>query len=81
MPNYTFNQEIFEQANKEPVLLTLNADKSHVLMSFEIYQQLINHLQELEDLKWGKMAIEALNKYDLVGEDEFIKTLEELANG
>jgi PHD/YefM family antitoxin component YafN of YafNO toxin-antitoxin module len=41
MQNYTLNQEIVDKSNQKPVLLTFNSDQSHVLMSVEIYQQLI----------------------------------------
>ncbi|WP_035823728.1 type II toxin-antitoxin system Phd/YefM family antitoxin, partial [Crocosphaera watsonii] len=65
----------------EPVLITKQKRPSHVILSAEAYEQLVNRLEELEDLNWGKIAENALNKSSMVGSEEFVTTLEKLANG
>lgn len=47
-------EEIFEQASLELVVLTTRSQPSHVIMSFDTYQHLIERLTELEDIAWVK---------------------------
>ncbi|MGL5077261.1 MAG: type II toxin-antitoxin system Phd/YefM family antitoxin, partial [Waterburya sp.] len=54
--------EVFDKATVEPVLVTKQQRPSHVIMSVEVYEQLITRLRELEDNNLGKMAQEALSK-------------------
>lgn len=87
MKSYTLTQtrnqhgEVFDQATVEPVLITKQERPSHVILSAQAYQQLVSRLEELEDLKWGKMAENTLNKSSMVGSEEFIVNLERIANG
>jgi prevent-host-death family protein len=87
MQTYTLSEarnrhgEVFDQAAVEPVLLTKQSRPSHVLMSAESYQQLIDRLTQLEDMLLGQTAEEARNKSQMVGTQTFVKTLKELANG
>ncbi len=69
------------RAAVEPILLTKQSRPSHVLMSAESYQQLIDRLAELEDMLLGHAAKEALNQSQMVGSETFVQTLQELANG
>ncbi|MEA5467450.1 hypothetical protein [Spirulina sp. 06S082] len=87
MQNYTLKEaksrqeEIFNKAKDEPISLSEKSYPSHVIMSFQAYQELINRIGELEDLVWGKQAIDALKESKFIGEDKFKKSLQELANG
>ena len=86
MEIYTFadfqkrQEEVFDRAAKSPVLLTERSRPSHVIMSAETYQQLIEQFAELEDAIWGKAAELALKNYQMVGAQKFTKTLTKLAN-
>jgi len=86
MQTYTLSEarnrhgEVFDQAAVEPVLLTKQSRPSHVLMSVESYQQLIDRLTQLEDILLGQTAEEARNQSQMVGTENFVKTLKELAN-
>ena len=75
------NKDIFDLAKVEPVLLTEQTEPSHVIMSVEAYQKLIQRLAELEDLVWGKAAEAAIEQSHKVGVEKFVSTLEQLANG
>lgn len=87
MQSYTLSEarnrhgEVFDQAAVEPVLLTKQSRPSHVLMSAESYQQLIDRLTQLEDMLLGQTAEAARNQSQMVGTETFVKTLKELANG
>ena len=87
MKSYTLTQtrnqhgEVFDKATIEPVLITKQKRPSHVILSAEAYQQLVNRLEDLEDLNIGKAAEVALNRSSMVGSEEFTATLEKLANG
>ena len=87
MKSYTLTQtrnqhgEVFDKATVEPVLVTKQKRPSHVILSAEVYQKLINRLEELEDLYLGKTAQSALTQSKMVGSEEFTATLEKLANG
>ena len=87
MQTYTLSEarnrhgEVFDQAAVEPVLLTKQSRPSHVLMSAESYQQLIDRLTQLEDMLLGQTAEAARNQSQMVGTETFVKTLKELANG
>jgi prevent-host-death family protein len=87
MQSYTLTEarnrhgQVFDQAAVEPVLLTKQSRPSHVLMSAESYQQLVDRLAELEDMLLGKAAEEALNQSQMVGSETFVETLKDLANG
>ncbi len=52
-----------------------------MILSAQTYQQLIDRLEELEDLNLGKTIQTALTKSSMVGSEEFIATLEKIANG
>lgn len=75
------HEEIFRRASDEPILLSEKSHPSHVILSFQTYQDLINRLDELEDLVWGKQATESVKRSQFVGEDKFVQSLQELANG
>jgi len=74
-------EEVFDQAAVEPVLLTKQSRPSHVIMSFDMYKQLMEKLTELEDLALGKAAEVALSQSPMVGTESFVKKLTQLANG
>ena len=73
--------EVFDNAQIEPVLITKQKRPSHVIVSAQTYQKLIERLEELEDLHFGKTAEIALTRSKMVGSDEFTATLEQIANG
>ncbi|NER22564.1 MAG: type II toxin-antitoxin system Phd/YefM family antitoxin [Symploca sp. SIO1C2] len=73
--------EVFNKATTEPVLLTNQSLPSHVLMSVDTYQNLIERLQKLEEEVLGKAVEAALNQSQMVGVETFTSTLEGLANG
>jgi prevent-host-death family protein len=87
MKVYTLTQtrnqhgEVFDKATVEPVLVTKQQRPSHVILSADTYQQLINRLEELEDLNLGSSAQTALTQSSMVGSEEFTTILEKLANG
>ncbi|WP_298904186.1 type II toxin-antitoxin system Phd/YefM family antitoxin [uncultured Nostoc sp.] len=73
--------EVFDKAATEPVLLTKQSRPSHVIISAESYQKLINRLEELEDMVFGQAAEVALNQSKMIGTETFTSALEHLANG
>ncbi|MBW4624213.1 MAG: type II toxin-antitoxin system Phd/YefM family antitoxin [Brasilonema octagenarum HA4186-MV1] len=73
--------EVFDKATVEPVLLTKQSRPSHVIMSAESYDQLINRLTELEDMLLGQAAKTALSQSKMVGTETFTSALERLADG
>ncbi|MCM0592586.1 MAG: type II toxin-antitoxin system Phd/YefM family antitoxin [Gloeotrichia echinulata IR180] len=73
--------EVFDKAAIEPVLLTKQSRPSHVIISAESYQKLINRLQELEDMLFGQAAEAALSQSQMVGTEAFTSALEQFANG
>lgn len=87
MKSYTLTQtrnqhgEVFDKATAEPVLVTKQKRPSHVILSAEAYQKLVDRLEELEDLNLGSLAETALTQSKMVGSEEFTATLEKLANG
>ena len=86
MKTYTLTQtrnqhgEVFDKATVEPVLITTQKQPSHVILSAEAYQQLINRLEELENLNLGQAAETALASSSILGSEEFTTPLEKLAN-
>ena len=72
---------VFNRAAVEPVLLTDKSQPSHVIMSSDAYQRLIERLMELEDMLLGSSAKSALNQSQMVGTKTFVETLKQLANG
>lgn len=86
MKSYTLTQtrnqhgEVFDKATVEPVLVTKQKRPSHVILSAEAYQKLVDRLEELEDLNLGSSAETALTQSKMVGSQEFTATLEKLAN-
>ena len=72
---------VFNRAAVEPVLLTDKSQPSHVIMSADTYQRLIERLMELEDTLLGKAAKSALSQSQMVGTQTFLETLKQLANG
>ena len=87
MKSYTLTQtrnqhgEVFDKATVEPVLVTKQKRPSHVILSAEVYQKMVDRLEELEDLYLGQTAQSALTQSKMVGSEEFTATLEKLANG
>jgi prevent-host-death family protein len=87
MKSYTLTQtrnqhgEVFDKATVEPVLVTKQKRPSHVILSAEAYQKLVDRLEELEDSNLGSLAETALTQSKMVGSEEFTATLEKLANG
>jgi prevent-host-death family protein len=73
--------EVFDKAAIEPVLLTKQSRPSHVIISVESYQKLINRLEELEDMVFAQAAEVALSQSKMVGTETFTSALEHLANG
>ncbi|MEH1937284.1 MAG: type II toxin-antitoxin system Phd/YefM family antitoxin [Nostoc sp.] len=73
--------EVFDKAATEPVLLTKQSRPSHVIISAESYQKLINRLEELENMVFGQAAEVALSQSKMIGTDAFTSALEHLANG
>ena len=73
--------EVFDKAAIEPVLLTKQSRPSHVIISADSYQKLINRLQELEDMQLVQNAETALSQSKMVGTEAFTSALEYLANG
>lgn len=73
--------EVFDKAATEPVLLTKQSRPSHVIISAESYQKLINRLEELEDMVFGQAAEVALSQSKMIGIEAFTSALEHLANG
>ncbi len=72
---------VFNRAAVEPVLLTDKSQPSHVIMSSDAYQRLIERLMELEDMLLGSSAKSALSQSQMVGTKTFVETLKQLANG
>lgn len=73
--------EVFDTAAIEPVLLTKQSRPSHVIMSADTYQRLIDRLTQLEDMVLGQAAEAALSHEKMVGVETFTSTLKRLANG
>ncbi|MEH2174360.1 MAG: type II toxin-antitoxin system Phd/YefM family antitoxin [Nostoc sp.] len=73
--------EVFDKAATEPVLLTKQSRPSHVIISAESYQKLINRLEELEDMVFGQAAEVALSQSNMIGTEAFTSALKHLANG
>ncbi|MEH2244978.1 type II toxin-antitoxin system Phd/YefM family antitoxin [Nostoc sp.] len=73
--------EVFDKAATEPVLLTKQSRPSHVIISAESYQKLINRLEELEDMVFGQAAEVALSQSQMIGAEAFTSALEHLDNG
>ena len=73
--------EVFDKAATEPVLLTKQSRPSHVIISAESYQKLINRLEELEDMVFGQSAEVALSQSKMIATETFTSALEHLANG
>lgn len=86
MNTYTLTQtrnkhgEVFDKAQVEPVLITKQKRPSHVILSAQAYQKLIDRLEELEDLHLGQTADKARSESELVGSEAFTAALEKLAN-
>ncbi|MBD2525789.1 type II toxin-antitoxin system Phd/YefM family antitoxin [Nostoc sp. FACHB-133] len=73
--------EVFDKAATEPVLLTKQSRPSHVIISADSYQKLMNRLEELEDMVFGQAAEVALSQSKMIGTEVFTSALEHLANG
>jgi prevent-host-death family protein len=73
--------EVFDQAITEPVMLTKQSRPSHVILSAQAYEQLIDRLSELEDTVWGQAAQSQLQQSQMLGSDHFVSELERLVNG
>ncbi len=75
------HNEVFSKANDEPVLLTERSQPTHVIMSADTYQKLLERIEELEDSVLGEAAKKAQDNYKMVGVENFTSTLERMANG
>ena len=73
--------EVFDRAVVEPVLLTKQSRPSHVILSAQAYQSLIERVIELEDIALGREAEVALSQSHLVGTESFTAQLKRLADG
>ena len=73
--------EIFDRAVVEPVLLTKQSRPSHVILSAQAYQALVERLSELEELALGRAAEVALSQSQMLGSQSFTAELKRLANG
>ena len=71
--------EVFDRAMLEPVLLTKQSRPSHVIMSAQVYQALLERLSELEDQALGQAAQSALTQSRMAGSDSFTLQLKRLA--
>ncbi len=74
-------REVFDRAKQEPILLTEESSPSHVILSAETYQQLVERLEVLEDMLLGKQADIALSQSQRVGSDQFTAALQKIVNG
>jgi prevent-host-death family protein len=72
--------EVFDKAQVEPVLVTKQKRPSHVILSAQAYQKLIDRLEELEDRQLGETADKALNQSELIGSEAFTAALEKLSH-
>lgn len=75
------HDEVFDKAVLEPVLLTKASQPTHVLMSADKYQQLVNRIEELEDVILGQAAEKARKESNMVGVEKFTSALQCLVNG
>ncbi|MGM3304545.1 type II toxin-antitoxin system Phd/YefM family antitoxin [Anabaena sp. WFMT] len=73
--------EVFDKATVEPVLLTKQSRPSHVIISADSYQKLLDRLQKLEDMMLVQNAETALSQSKMVGTEAFTSALKHLANG
>lgn len=73
------SQDVLESATSEPVILLNQSQPSHVVLSIQNYQQLLDRLTELEDQALGKLAEAALKNSSMVGSAAFVAELEQLA--
>ncbi len=71
--------EVFEHAAVEPVLVTDEAQAKYVIMSAQEYQQLTERLSILEDYILGRCAEAALEQSQMAGSEAFTAALERLA--
>lgn len=87
MQTYTLTEarnrhgEVFDRAMIEPVLLTKQSRPSHVILSAQAYQALIERLSELEDLALGRAAQKALSQSQMIGTESFTAELKRLVDG
>ena len=86
MNTYTLTQtrnqhgEVFDKAQVEPVLITKQKRPSHVILSAQAYQKLIDRLEELEDLHLGQAADKAKSESSLVGSEAFTAALKRIVD-
>lgn len=73
--------EVFDRAVVEPVLLTKQSRPSHVILSAQAYQALVERLSELEDLALARAAEVARHQSQMVGTESFRAELKRLADG
>lgn len=73
--------EVLQNATAEPVLLIQHSQPTHVIMSVDRYQRIVDRLEQLEDLVLGEKAVVALSQSSMVGSDDFTAALVDLANG
>lgn len=73
------SQDVLTSATREPVILVNQSQPSHVVLSIQNYQQLIDRLTELEDHALGQLAEVALQNSSMMGTDAFVAELQQLA--
>jgi PHD/YefM family antitoxin component YafN of YafNO toxin-antitoxin module len=72
--------EVFDKAQVEPIFVTKQKRPSHVILSAQAYQKLIDRLEELEDRQLGETADKASSQSELVGSEAFTAALEKLSH-
>lgn len=73
--------EVFDQALQETILLTKQARPSHVILSAQAYEKLVDRLTDLENFFWTQTAHVAQQQSKRVGAKKFMNELEQLAHG
>ncbi len=69
------SQEVFTQAQTEPILLLDNNNPSYIIMTTQCYDQLNDRLAMLEDYAFGKLAELNLARSSMVGTERFTAEL------
>ncbi len=72
--------EVFDRAFVEPVFVTKQNRRSHVIMAAELYEALVEQLARLEDQVLGTAAEGALTSSSLVGAEAFTAELNRFAD-
>ncbi len=72
--------EVFDRAFVEPVLVTKQSRRSHVIMAADLYDALIEQLARLEDQVLGIAAEKAVASSSRVGPEAFTAALKRFAD-